>query len=395
MTLAIPNRPEEEVLFCCARTSINVENSDRLHSLLKQNLDWNYLLEIAPLHGMIPLLYTHLKNSSDAVPEKVFKQLQTHFEGNAKRNLFLAGELIKTLDLFKQHQIEAIPFKGPTLAISIYGNLAMRQFGDLDILIHPKDVLKAKEILLNHGYKPPTSSLTKAQESAYLKSAAEYNFISQDCQVSVETHWGIVPGDFSLAFPPELFWEDLQPVTIGERKVLSFSPENLLLVLCIQRSKHLWERLDWICDIAEVVRNNPQLNWDKVIDKATQIGCQRMLYLGVYLAKEFLKLEVPEAVWTKVENDSKIEKISLQVSQSLFTQQRERSPLGYRRVLFHLASRERLRDRIQYGWRLATVPTQVEWMRSPLPDSLYFLYYFLRPIRLIKTHKLRPLQYLN
>jgi hypothetical protein len=387
-------RAEEEVLFCCARTVMDAQNSDRLQVLLQQDLDWNYLLEVAPLHGMIPLLYTHLKNLS-SVPENVLKQLQTHFEGNAKRNLFLAGELIKTLNLFERHEIAAIPFKGVTLAINTYGNLSLRQFGDLDILIHPKDVLKVKEIMLNRGYQPPTSPLTKVQESAYLKSAAEYNFISQDNRVSVETHWGIVAGDFLPAFPPELFWEDLQPVTIGEKTVSSFSPENLLLVLCIQRSKHLWERLDWICDLAELIQNNPQLNWDKVITKATQIGSERMLFLGLYLAKEMLGLEVPEPVWMKVQRDRKIEKLALQVSQRLFTQQRERSPIGYRRVLFHLATRERLIDRIQYCWRLVTVPTQIEWMRSPLPDYLYFLYYLLRPIRLIKTHKLRPLQYLN
>jgi hypothetical protein len=379
----------------CARTVIDAKNGDRLKQLLTQDLDWNYLLEVAPLHGMLPLLYTHLKTYSEAVPEAILKQLKNLFEGNAKRNLFLSGELVKTLDLFQQDQIDAIPFKGPTLAINIYGNLSLRQFGDLDILINSKDVVKAKSLMIDRGYKLPTLPLTKRQEQAYLKSAAEYNFISQDCNVSVETHWGIVPGDFSIAFPPELFWEDLQPVMIGERKVWSFSLENLLLVLCIQRSKHLWERLDWICDIAEVIKHNPHLNWDKLLDKAAKIGCQRMLFLGVYLAKEILGLEVPESVSIQVQTDRKIEGIALQVIQRLFTQQRERSPIGYRRVKFHLATRERLRDRIKYCWRLVTVPTQVEWMRSPLPDSLYFLYYLLRPIRLIKTHKLRPLQYLN
>ena len=42
----------------------------------------------------------------------------------------------------------------------------------------------------------------------------------------------------------------------------NLSLENLLLVRCAHGSKHLWERLGWICDVAELIR----------VRKRSQIG---------------------------------------------------------------------------------------------------------------------------
>jgi hypothetical protein len=372
------------------------ESSDRIQALLQQQLDWDYLLQTAPLHGMIPLLYTHLQAiCPEAVPPDILERLQNHYQGNAQRNLFLTGELLKFLDLFQQHEIAAVPFKGPILAASIYGNLALRQFGDLDILIHKQDVIKAKELMLAQGYQLEMISLTKAQEAAYIQSQAEYNFWRAEgsSRINVELHWGIVPGDFARAIAPECFFSPLEPISLQQKTILTFTPENLLLILCIQRSKHLWERLDWICDIAEILRTHPQMNWQQVIEKATQLGCRRMLFLGLYLAKELLQAELSQVVWENVQTDPQVEAIALKVTQRLF-QQNDNLPRAYIRSLFHLQTKERLQDKVEYCLRLGVTPTVTEWARLPLPNSLSFMYYLTRPLRLVRTHGMRPLKYL-
>ena len=111
-------------------------------------------MEIAAYHGTIPLLYQSLKTTGkEAIPKKVLTQLQNHYHTNASRNLFLSHELLNILNFFEAHKIRAIPFKGLVLAISIYGNLAMRQFSDLDILVKQEDVVKAQELLIAQKYK--------------------------------------------------------------------------------------------------------------------------------------------------------------------------------------------------------------------------------------------------
>jgi Uncharacterised nucleotidyltransferase len=78
--------------------------------------------------------------------------LRHHFQVNALRNVFLAGTLLKLLRLLEAHGIAALPYKGPVLAALAYGNVAFRQFGDLDLLVRPQDADRAKALLWAQGY---------------------------------------------------------------------------------------------------------------------------------------------------------------------------------------------------------------------------------------------------
>ncbi|HSP55886.1 MAG TPA: hypothetical protein VLS25_09895, partial [Dehalococcoidia bacterium] len=58
--LRTPTPSEEEVLLLCARTRMDEGKAQRLQQLLGENLDWDYLLEAATLHCVMPLMYRHL-----------------------------------------------------------------------------------------------------------------------------------------------------------------------------------------------------------------------------------------------------------------------------------------------------------------------------------------------
>src|SRR5262249_35075205 len=156
---------------------------------------------------------------------------------NASRNLFLAAELGRLLDLLELQGIRAIPYKGPVLAASVYGKLSLREAGDLDILIHRRDVLRGRELLLSMGYRPEVE-LSRRQEAALLRSASEYNFVTADGDIRVEVHWAVAPHFFGLALDLEHVWDRRQPVSLAGMTVYSFSPEDLLLVLCAHGTKH-------------------------------------------------------------------------------------------------------------------------------------------------------------
>src|SRR5262245_10666576 len=126
---------EVQLILCCAGTHIDAAKAERIKGLLSEEINWDFLIHIASQHGVMPLLYFTLKNTClEAVPKAVLDQLRNYFYTNAAHNVFLTTELLKLLTLFEAHGIPAIPFKGPVLAASVYGNLSLRQFGDLDIL---------------------------------------------------------------------------------------------------------------------------------------------------------------------------------------------------------------------------------------------------------------------
>jgi len=377
-------RPEAGLLLCCARTCLPAEAIARIRTLLQEDIDWPYLLRTARSHGMMPLLYWHLNATCpERIPKATLDQLREHFHDNAQRNLFLTGELVTLLKLLEARDILAVPYKGPVLSAAAYGNLALRQFRDLDILVRKRDALTAKDLLIAQGYRPSVH-ITQAQEPAYLRSQYEYEFLRADGKVVVELHWGVTPRSFSFSPDFDRLWERLQPVSLAGTTVWTFAPEDVLLMLCVHGSKHCWARLEWICSIALLVGAYEKIDWEQLMVEAGTLGSQRMLMLGLVLASDLLGAVLPAEVLRMAQADRTVEALKELVQQRLFL---ERKPSGlFESALFHLKARERPRDRIRYCLRLAMTTTARDWTTAQIPPLLSFLYYPLRAIRLTKKY---------
>ncbi|MBD2691960.1 nucleotidyltransferase domain-containing protein [Anabaena catenula] len=393
--------PEIEVLLCCAKTQIESETAEHIRSILSENINWGKLIEMAQHQKVLPLLYFSLSSTfSEVVPKAILSKLRMEFLAQTRRSLLLSGELVKLLNLFAAEKISALPFKGPVLAASAYGNLSLRQFSDLDILVHPKDIEKAKQIFLSQGYsqKIERIEVTEAQKAAFVRSQsiyklvreAAYPFIHPETELVVELHWGVMPNYFSFPIDSEALWQDLESVTIAGQSVPNLSPENTLLMLAGHGTKDCWTNLARICDVAELIRSHPQLNWEKLLEQASIKGGQRILFLALTLARNLLGTALPDEVWQKIQTDPKVSLLAVEVSQILF-QKTDGSFQDGRVTRFHLSVRERLQDKILYCWCLVTTPTTSDWLILPLAEFPAFIYYLLRPIRLVREQVLKKI----
>ncbi|NJN13538.1 MAG: nucleotidyltransferase family protein, partial [Richelia sp. RM1_1_1] len=151
----INTHPEIELLLSCLNPDINDAITERIKTLVKQNIDWQYLTQTADRHGVLSLMYSRFNSiCPEAIPEPILNQWRKNFQAVAQRNLFLTGELVNLLKLLKQQNIVALPYKGPILATLIYKNVALRRFGDLDIIVQQKDIFAVRELLIAQGYQP-------------------------------------------------------------------------------------------------------------------------------------------------------------------------------------------------------------------------------------------------
>ena len=142
-----------DLLICCA--SVDPEKGPKLEALISKGVDWNLVIEQGQRHGILPLLYWSFKtHCPDRVPDPIMKELGEFFQANARKNLFAVSELLRILSLLEEKNIKAIPFKGPVLTSLLYGNPALRCYGDLDILISERDFLQVKRILFANGLSP-------------------------------------------------------------------------------------------------------------------------------------------------------------------------------------------------------------------------------------------------
>lgn len=376
------HHPEGLILLTCIRKDLQEEGFDTIKTLIQSHIDWSYLIQKAEHHGLIPALYGNLSaHFREIVPKDVMNEIEEHFRNNVFRNLFLTAELFKILKCFETKGIVAIPYKGPTLAILAFDDISSRQFDDLDILIRKEDVFVAKEILISMGYRPEFD-LPQKDESIYLKSTCEYNFDLLNDGIHVELHWEFVPKFLSVKFDMENILKHLHSVVLLGKPVLTFSPEDLFIILCVHYGcKHYWGKIGWIYDMANLLETHQGIHLESLLVQARHMGILRVLLLGLFLTSHLTKLELPQKVWQGIESDDMLKKLLNQVTDNLFKE--DENDLGvYEDRFFYLKLRENIGDKIRYFFRRMFIPNIDDLSFIKLPPYVTFLYYLIRPLRL-------------
>ncbi len=377
-------KPETDLLVQTARVSIDAGGLDRIRDLTARELNWDQLLSLALRNGLLPLLSFHLNHISGVtVPPERSRFMRDYFEKNSAFNLLMSGELLRILKVFELQGIRAQPYKGPAMAVRLYGNLSLRQFCDLDILVREKDVWRATELLTAEGFEPHFDIPTRKQE-AFIRLGYVRLFRRDGGRTLIELHWRTAPRFFGVRLDADGLWQRLETIKILGTDVLSPSPEDLLLMLCVHGAKDSWERLEWVAGIAELLRNTPEMNWEEVWVRGRQMGCEGMLLLGLLLSYDLLDAPLPAGALDRIRKSRKLSTIGGDIAGKFFSQ--ERPTFGFSaRLAFHLALKDTTRDKLRYCSRLALTTTPVDWA-MPVPRAFSFAYPLLRAARLTRKY---------
>ena len=372
---------EDELLLCVARSGMDAQVAERFLKLLHQEVDWTSLISKAEKHRLTPLLYWHLKEFSNECPKDIFERLKHGFNENAKNSLLLTAETIRLVRLFKGNGIVAIPYKGTALAQQLYGNTALRSCVDLDLLICRKDLKQARKVLLNAGYKQEIE-INDDQLGIYAWSECDQVFIHCNTQIYLELHWAITPPYFGFRLETEDLIEKIESIELNNSEVPVLCTEDLLLVLCVNATKEMWEKLEWIGGVAELIKKNQGLSWDETIEQAKELKALRMLFLGTCLAEKLFKVELPQNISLLIKQDHAIETLVQQVYERLFGEREENLSLT-KLTFFRLKARERFSTRASYCFLRLFTPAHPDLKFIKLPRSFSWFYYFIRPLRLL------------
>ena len=372
-------RPEHQLLLSIARRETD---RDQLRSLATAPLDWDYVTATAYAHGLLPLLNHHL-SSVDLLPAHVRSHLKRESVANSQSVLHLVGKQLRIHRLFKEHNIPVASFKGPLLAQLAYGDMSLRQAGDIDLLIARDDFAQARLLLESLGYEM-TPRLTPAQLASHLANHCEIQFMRDDWLTVVDLHWDLAPRSFVFGLKADEVMSRLQSVSLAGTTVETFGAEDLLLYQAMHGAKHLWRRLEWISCLAESLRATPAINWDTLIDRATKAHATRILALGLRLVEVFSDVPLPSEVLASVDPDKAMHRMTTRMRSRLFT---TFGPAESTETnLYNLRIMDRKRDALVSALRSIFVPTFPDWQSLALPASLHSLYYAYRPLRLTKQY---------
>ena len=349
---------------------------------MTSELDWDYVTTVAYAHGLLPLLQKHV-GKTDLVPAQVRSLLKRESVANTQNVLHLVGKQIKIYQLLKEHGIAVALFKGPLLAQMAYGEMSLRQAGDIDLLIARRDFAPVRLLLESLGYEM-TPGLTPAQLASHLNNHCEIQFMRDEWLTVVDLHWDLAPRSFVFGVKAEEVMSRLQSVSLAGTTVETFGAEDLLLYQAMHGAKHLWRRLEWISCLAESLRATTTIDWDTLVNRAARAHATRILALGLRLVAEFSDVPVPTEVLASIDQEQSMQRMATQIRAQLFTifGAAESTETN----LYNLRIMDRKRDVLVSALRSIFVPTLPDWQSVTLPASLHSLYYAYRPLRLSKLY---------
>lgn len=370
---------EWQVLLECATMQ---PDTLRLEQLLVQT-DWPTLLELMEHHGMTAHVALRLKGLEDRiVPAEIKRKLAELHRVQLFSALRMTAELFHLVDRFASRGIGLLAIKGPALAVQAYDDPAMRQYGDLDFLVRQKEIHSATQLMIEDGFE----AAIPLHAIAAGKIPGQYFFSQPESNLIVELHNEQTLRYFPKKLPLEKYFQRQMKIKIDAREVPTLALEDTLVQICIHGAKHFWDRLMWIADVAALVSRHRAIDWRRLADSAEEVGAQRMVHTGLWLAHELLKTSLPEEIVQTIQNDKVTAQLTKQVTGWLAIT--DEGSLNLReRAFFRMRMRgETLVSGAGYLLRLSFSPTEEDWARGNEKKQTHFWEMISRPFRLARKH---------
>lgn len=377
--------PEWEVLLLCARSRPEPHIDDRLRVLFAGTIDWSLLTRMAWINRMIPLLHWHALRLGAAMPEWAVKHLHETRARNAERSRRMIERMTALISALDQARIPFITFKGPTLEALAYAEPGVRECADLDILVRETDLAAAVPLMERIGYRLE-DRLGPLEERVFRGYHFAYEFVDSTGAANVDAHWRLLPSTWSIPLDYEGFWRRSGTATVAGRTVRVFADEDLFFYLALHSTKERWLRLRMICDVAELLRARPSLDWERALASAQAQGGSRMMLLAAHLAAAWLDAPVPEWIRARARGDRLIRRFEAERWQTLQSGKDDFSEL-FELSAFRLLVLDRLVDRIGYLARTLTTPRLVHTQIVRLPVGLAAGYV---PVKLVHDYLVLP-----
>ena len=381
--------PEIDLVVRCMRALVSRGKDAGLQESLEQarqgtvdrRFDWEKVQREAEHHSTTTLVaYVLLQAGGDQIPQSVGERLRQRLHVTARNNLRWLAEWHHVLAAFEKAGIAVISLKGPALAVCAYGDLALREFSDLDLLIHPDNAPHARDVLEAEGYRPRDSRAGKGDAMLLRSANRQLEFVNDERGTQIDMHWGALHAMFPYQLPVNDLFQSSRPAQHEGTEFLSLSPEYTLLYLCVHGTKHCWIRLRWLCDVAFYLRSEQGLDWKQCASLAEATNCGLVLKHSLLLARSVLRFELPAEIGSFAE-DKDAQALMDKACSFMF---RETARLNEREIMrYHLAFAKGWRDSVRFLRHRIFVPAEPDWNAVRLPQPLHPLYCFVRPVRIL------------
>ena len=349
----------------------------RANELLKRDVDLDVLFSLAEWHAVRPALAALAGIDDNPERSADLKQRASAFERpHVTRSLSMAGELTRVGRALAASGIPFFVFKGPILALQLYGGLAQREYADIDLLVPPDRSEAAKALLASLGYR--NSQGDPVFVRTFLGAQRQVALERPGLAAAIDLHWAFTGRKLPFPLAAEDVWSGLDTVVVAGQAVPTLATEDLALLLAGHGTKEAWLQLNWVADFAFLVERHPELDWARLLARARRRHCGDAVLLAMTMAHRLLGTAIPDALLASVAGRPRVGS----EADRIITVLRQGIPEGPREHLYDLLLCDRPIDRWRALARTTLTPTAGDYHAMPLPRALWPLYWLTRPFRL-------------
>ncbi len=354
-----PKRAARQCLLLCARS--RTEDDGALASLLRQGVDWAYLLDLAGRHGLLPLAYERLRRLDvDLIPRDVMGRLRGIYYANLRRIVRLQANLSEAVIALQREGIEPVVLKGGALAGTVYPDPGLRPMVDLDLLVPTEAVERAGAALASIGYH--LSEGLPARMVGFQQrfgGGLEWQRDGDFGLTRIDLQHDLGGVDFCRhAFPveSEALWAAARPLSLDvgsgppQEQGLQLSAEDTLIHLCLHPALHHGYAvpligtvdIDWL-----VAREGSDEFWRCLVARARQFRVRVVVYRGMRCARDLLGTPVPDRVMDALSPGAMRQRLLERLApldEERVWARVERQPSGLHQLLIYAALTERPSD---------------------------------------------------
>jgi len=337
------------------------------------------IIEVSHREGLLPIVYKRLKDLP-IESGHLLSQLKRTYLHIVQKNILFATQLIELTNLLNKNSIDVISIKGPTLAKLAYGDITLRQFGDIDILVRESQIQKVDEILKRYGYQSLYRDGILSNQIC-LDKLIDIGYIYNQT-ILLEVHWRLLEskhnGDMALNKP----FDSTQSIDINTTTLYTLSNELLLIYVALHGAKHAWSRIGWVCDIDRLVRRG-DIEWQTCIDMARESKMQQALYIGLHIAHHLYETPLPNKILITIDRVN-ISNIALSTIDRFDKHILERLPISKREIfLYQMQLFESKREKFYFLLKSLFAISPADCIKFAIPSRWRFLYIIMRPYRII------------
>ncbi len=343
-------------------------------------IDWDDFFELAIKHRVISHILKHSTFLAEKIPIPVYEKLIEIRLEHSKRALNFAIHAIRIHEEFNKQNIEHCFFKGPLLSIDLYNDIGFRNFRDIDVLVKNSDTERAKKIIEDFNFicVYPSIKLTEKQKKINYGISHHYHFVHSIQGIEIELHWNMTNPKSFLGLETNNIISNKQNLKVSNYKLPYISKTENLVYQAAHGSIHQWYRLFWLKDFSVSITKSNENELKSAFDLSKKLKLDKtfiqacMLSNKIYHTKEinFIEFNIKPALIRMPLNSINTKDIS------------QKNILGKLKFVFYrLKLKKDSKYYLDLLFRLRTHLS--DWEIVKIKDSLFFIYYFLRPFLLI------------